>query len=157
MALVLVAPGGFTAHNVITRTFCRLQGGRLALSPRRFAGLYLKIRTPFTEAMLARAAGEQATPARRALGRLLWQSFGRPENDLRQLARRITAPTLLLFGAKDPAIPAARDGREARRALPHARFAILPCGHAPFAEIPAAFLAEVEPFLAACNTGQGQS
>lgn len=149
LGLVLVAPGGFTPHNLVTRSFCKLQGSRFALSPYRFASLYLRLRTPTSEAMLARAAGEQATPQRLAMSRALWRSFGKPENDLRGLAPRIKAPTLLLFGQKDLAIPANKDGKVAQQCIPHALFQSLPCGHVPFAEVPALFLHETLPFLSA--------
>lgn len=149
-ALVLVAPGGFTPHNAATRSFCRLMGSRFALSPRRWAGLYLRKRTPSTFAMLARAAGEQAEPRRLQLNRALWRSFGTPDNDLRAIAGRITAPALLLFGRQDPAIPANKDGRVAAQCLPQARVVNVDCGHAAFAELPDHFLAEVLPFLDAC-------
>lgn len=149
--LVLVAPGGFTAHTVITRAFCRLQGSRLSLSPRVFASLYLKHRTPTAEAMLQRAATLQSTPERIALNRALWRSFARPENDLRQTSQDISVPTLLLFGTHDPAIPASKDGMVASRCIPSAQFVAMPCGHAPFAEVPEQFLAKVQPFLARCD------
>jgi len=147
-ALVLVAPGGFTPHTWFTRAFCRLQGSRFSLSPRRLAGFYLKQRTTTTAAMLQRAAGEQASPACVALNRALWRGFPLPVNDLRPAAQRIKAPTMLMFGAHDPVIPANKDGREAYRCLPGAQLVILPTGHAPFAELPEQFLAWVEPFLA---------
>lgn len=153
--LVLVAPGGFTPHNFVTRSFCKFQGSQLSLSPRRFAGVYLKHRTPTTQAMLRRAATTQATPERIALNRAMWRSFGRPENDLRQIAQNIKAPTLLLFGSKDPAVPANKDGKVAAQCIPSARFVALSCGHASFAEVPELFLAEVQPFLAASNAQQG--
>lgn len=149
--LVLVAPGGFTPHNLLTRAFCRFQGSRLSLSPRRFAGLYLKRRTPVVEAMLQRAGGLQSEPARIALNRAMWRSFAQPENDLREASRGIGVPALLLFGQEDPAIPARRDGRVAAQCMPSARSVVLPCGHASFAEVPELFLAEVQPFLAACG------
>jgi hypothetical protein len=38
-ALVLVAPGGFTPHGIVTSAFCRVQGSRFSLSPRLFAAL----------------------------------------------------------------------------------------------------------------------
>lgn len=147
-ALVLVSPGGFTPHNALTRGFCRLQASRLSLPPRWFASLYLRRRTPATRAMLQRARHAQSSAERIALNRATWRSFGRPESDLRTLARGIVAPTLLLFGKQDPAIPAAKDGKVAARAMPSAKMVSLPCGHAPFAEVPQLFLAEVEPFLA---------
>lgn len=148
-ALVLVAPGGFTPHNAVTRAFCRLMGSRWALPPRLWASLYLRRRTPTTAAMLARAAGSQSEPQRRALNRALWRSFGSDANDLRPLAPAIRAPVLLVFGARDPAIPAHRDGRVAAACLPQAQQLVLPCGHAAFAELPEDFLRAVLPFLRA--------
>jgi len=145
--LVLVAPGGFTRHNMATRLFCRLQGSQYSLSPRLFAGLYLRRRTEYVKVMLERAAGPQSEFERRALNRALWRDFARPENDLREVAKAIRAPVLLVFGQFDPAIPAKRDGLVARSVLPNARFVSLPCGHAPFAEIPSQFLALVEEFM----------
>lgn len=150
--LVLVSPGGFTPHNFVTRLFCRLQGSRFALSPRRWAGFYLKRRTPVTKAMLERASTVQATQPRLALNRALWRSFAGPEHDLRQSASAIRAPALLLFGKQDPAIPAGKDGKVAAKCISSAQFVALPCGHVSFAEVPELFLAEVQPFLAKCST-----
>lgn len=148
--LVLVSPGGFTAHNMVTRTFCRLMGSRFALPPRRWAQLYLHRRTPATMVMLQRAAGLQSAPAALALNRAVWRSFADPAHDLREAAKRIRAPTLLIFGRRDPAISARSDGRIAARAIAHAQSVVMDCGHAPFAEIPDAFLAETLPFLDRC-------
>ena len=146
--LVLVSPGGFTPHNAATRLFCRLQGGRLSIPPRLFARLYLKHRTPTVRSMLERAATLQATPDRLALNRAMLRSFARPETDLRPLAARIFAPASLFFGRHDPVIPAHRDGEVATRCMPFAQHTVLPCGHAPFAELPDVFLASVQRFLA---------
>ena len=60
-ALVLVSPGGFTAHNLMTRAFCRLQGSRFALPPRWWASLYLRRRTRTTGDMMQRAATVQSS------------------------------------------------------------------------------------------------
>lgn len=151
--LVLVAPGGFTPHNVLTRAFCGVQGSRFSLSPHRFASLYLKHRTSTTAAMLQRAKTFQATPARLALNRALWRSFAGPESDLRAAASNLRVPALLLFGRHDPTIPAGRDGQVASRCVPAARFVVLPSGHAPFAEVPELFIGEVQGFLAECGNG----
>lgn len=152
--LVLVAPGGFTPHNVITRLFCRWQGSPLALSPYRFARLYLKRDTPLTREMLERARGEQAKAGQIAMNRSLWRSFGSTENDLRTLAANVKAPALLLFGQHDPVIVARKDGPVAQQCLPQARLEVLPCGHASFAEIPDLFLQQVERFLAGLSPKQ---
>ena len=148
--LVLVSPGGFTPHNFITRAFCKFQGSRFAFSPRFFAERYLKHRTATVNAMLERAATSQATAARIAINRAVWRSFTEPEHDLRQSASSIKAPTLLLFGKHDPVIPAKKDGAVAARSIPGAQLIVMSSGHAPFAEVPEAFLAEVLPFLARC-------
>lgn len=147
--LVLVSPGGFTAHNALSRIFCRLQSGPLSLRPDRFARLYLRRHTSVTREMLARARGEQATAAARSVNRAIWRSFIHPEHDLRGRAGTIAQPTLLIFGRFDPVIPARKDGREASRAMPHARFQVMETGHAPFAESPEEFLRVVTPFLRA--------
>lgn len=152
--LVLVSPGGFTPHNFITRAFCKFQGSRFAFSPRLFAGRYLKRRTPTVKAMLERAATSQATAARIAVNRAVWRSFIEPEHDLRQSASSIKAPTLLLFGKHDPVIPAKKDGTVAAQSIRGAQLVVMSSGHAPFAEIPEAFLAEVLPFLARCVSAQ---
>jgi pimeloyl-ACP methyl ester carboxylesterase len=154
--LVLASPGGFTPHNFITRLFCKFQGSRFALSPHRWASFYLKRRTPVTKAMLERASTVQATKPRLALSRALWRSFAGSEHDLRQSASAIKAPTLLLFGKQDPAIPASKDGKVAAQCIPSARFVALPCGHVSFAEDPELFLAEVQPFLARFSDRPGR-
>ena len=150
-ALVLVAPGGFTPPNFITRNFCALQGSRFALSPYLFASLYLKIRTVTTQAMLMRAATIQATPASMQINRAVWRNFASPDNDLRSIAQRIKVPTLLLFGKHDPVISASRDGLLASSIIPNAKFVALPCGHASFAEVTELFLENVQPFLTKIN------
>jgi pimeloyl-ACP methyl ester carboxylesterase len=152
--LVLVSPGGFTPHNLLTRAFCRLQSSRLALSPRFFAGRYLKRRTPAVDDMLARAATTQASAASTALNRAVWRSFVEPQHDLRRAAGAINVPTLLLFGKYDPVIPAKKDGVVAARSIPGAQCVVMKSGHAPFAEVPDAFMAEVLPFLARCISAQ---
>jgi len=149
--LVLVSPGGFTTPSWITRGFCKLQGSAWSLSPYRFASFYLKKRSKAVQAMLERARGEQSLPAMLALNRSIWRSFARPENDLRESAKEIVARTLLVFGDRDPVISAHTDGSNAARAIGTSRTVTMPCGHAPFAELPEQFLDEVLPFIAECG------
>lgn len=152
--LILVAPGGFTSPNFISRSFCTLQGSRFSLSPYRFASLYLRRRTAATQAMLKRASTTQFAAPQLMLNRAIWRDFATSDNDLRLIARGIKAPTLLLFGKRDPVIPANKDGKVAAAIIPNAKLVALPCGHAPFAEIPEIFLAEVEAFLAVNTCGK---
>jgi pimeloyl-ACP methyl ester carboxylesterase len=61
--------------------------------------------------------------------------------------KRITTPTLLLWGEKDAMIPYGNSA-DYLRALPHARLVSLPgLGHVPFEESPAESLAPVIEFL----------
>jgi len=154
--LVLVDTGGFTAPSWLTRSFCRLKGTE-ALTRRfgpRFTRHYLKIRTRFSDAMIARADDEVLTPARVAVDAAIWRSFARPEHDLRVRVAGLSTPTLLVWGKRDPVLAPEREGRDARRRLPHARWVELDTGHAVFAEDPEGFLAAVEPFLAEVARGR---
>ncbi|MCP5326456.1 MAG: alpha/beta hydrolase [Oceanospirillaceae bacterium] len=145
--LILISPGGFTAHNFFTRLFCRWQASRFALPPSWFARIYLRKKTSVTKAMWQRAAGSQSTAATRILNRRIWRSFSQPASDVRALARNLRQPVLLIFGAFDPVIPAWRDGRQARACIADADLHTLPCGHAAFAEVPVLFLESVFAFL----------
>ena len=61
---------------------------------------------------------------------------------------RLTIPTLVVWGAEDPLLPA-DSGRRFAEAIPNGRFLAIPeCGHTPMEETPEAFVAAVEPFLA---------
>lgn len=60
---------------------------------------------------------------------------------------RSVIPTLILWGAKDAAIPL-RFGKSTHRAIPASRLEVLPTGHLPFSSQPQRFLDVVEPFLA---------
>ena len=147
-ALVLVDSGGFTAHNPVSRLFCRVKGTELVsrLVAERFPRVYLRRRTPTVLAMLARSRAHKRNPVGLAIDAAIWRSFIAPEHDLRARAADIRVPTLLVWGRHDPVLPL-RDAEAARRALPRAGFLVLDTGHVPFAEDPDGFLATVLPFL----------
>ncbi|MCE2679056.1 MAG: alpha/beta hydrolase [Burkholderiales bacterium] len=149
VSLILVSPGGFTAHNPMTRFFCKLQSQRWfkKLQGDVLTRLYLKHKTPATRAMLARAGGEQSRPDCLQVNCAVWASFLDERHDLREQAKAIACPVLLVSGKSDPVIPARSDGKNAAAAMPHAQWHVLPCGHAPFAEIPDQFAAILLPFL----------
>jgi len=63
--------------------------------------------------------------------------------------RHIQAPTLIIFGRQDGVVPPA-EGRLAADHIPNARLVLLHhCGHYPMYEQPAAYLRNVQEFLAA--------
>lgn len=60
---------------------------------------------------------------------------------------RITAPTLVVFGAEDQVVPV-EDGHLAQAKIPGSRLHLIEaCGHFPMYEKPEAYLAAVRPFL----------
>ena len=151
LALVLVSPAGFTVHTWWTRLFCRLKGkeGVTRWLNGVLAFLYLRVKTVVSLAMRARAKTEQRSPEAIAVNAALWRSFLQPEFDLREAARFIEAKTMVISGRKDPLIPV-REGERAASLIPASNFIVLPCGHAPFAEVPELFLSVTQPFLERC-------
>lgn len=153
-ALVLVDPGGFTPRWLGTLLACRaIANHRLAAAMMRvLPRLYLRRSTPAVQAIRAHAVALSHEPQRVRAFSAIWRSFTDRDHQARDAAARVTAPTLLVWGRRDPVLPWAIDGRRARRALPHAHVVTLPCGHQAFAELPDEFLAAAEPFLLATTT-----
>jgi pimeloyl-ACP methyl ester carboxylesterase len=148
--LVLVDSGGFAGHPLKDRAFCALMSRPRflrAVYP-RFANFYMR---PQSDAdRRARSVGTATTrqePGLRAVSEL-WRSFASPEHDLRAEAPSIAAPTLLLWGRRDPVIPL-EVGRQAEAMIPDARLAIFDTGHAPQVSDPDGFAAELVPFAEA--------
>lgn len=149
-ALVLVDPGGFTMRWPGTIWACRAIGSR-RLAPammRALPRLYLRRDSETVRSIRASAVAMSHEHERVAAFASIWRSFAEPSHDARNAAARVTAPTLVVWGRRDPVLPWWTDGRRARRALPKAEVATLPCGHQAFAELPDEFLGAVEPFLA---------
>lgn len=90
VGLVLVAPAGFTPHDAVLRSACRLMGSertaRYAVGP--LAAAYLRRRTPTSRAVLARARAAPSDPRRLAVHCALRRSFAAP----RRPRRRRPAP-----------------------------------------------------------------
>lgn len=148
-ALILVDSGGFTSHTLAIRMFCKIKGNEFITRQfaTSFAKFYLKRRTPLVDKIIARIDEERAIPSRTAVDAAVWRSFQHPEHDLRPLASKIVAPTLLVYGRHDPVIRLDHDGRNARACLPDAQMVVLETGHEPFAEDSEAFLQAIAPFL----------
>jgi pimeloyl-ACP methyl ester carboxylesterase len=147
-ALVLVDSGGFAANTVAAATFCSAMGrpGFLRRFYPRFAAQYMRADTPAARRVCAAAVATARRPGSTEVLSGLWRSFATPGHDLRADAGRISAPTLVVWGRRDPVIRA-RTGRRAAAMISGARFVALDTGHVPFVSRPAEFLAEVMPFL----------
>lgn len=146
--LVLVDTGGFLGSPV-TNAYCRLLGVPAVLRRvlPRFVRSYMQAASTDDHIVLQRVSRRAATPDGVALAAALWRSFADPAANLRSQAHRISAPTLIVWGAKDTAIPI-RFGRSAHTAIAGSRLEVLSTGHLPFSSQPDRFLRLVEPFLA---------
>jgi pimeloyl-ACP methyl ester carboxylesterase len=149
--LLLVNSGGFTAHNPISRTFCKLLG--LPSVGGRAAGWLARAtvhaRTEAASGIVSRARQIASDRAQAEAYACVWRSFSDPAHDLRERARSVRAPVRLLWGKRDFVIPSWADGKNAARTLPDASFRLVDCGHAAHAELPEVFVEEVEALDAA--------
>jgi pimeloyl-ACP methyl ester carboxylesterase len=146
--LVLVNTGGFVPSGPFTKAFCRLMGTE-AVARRvmpRFISAYMKPQTPSDERIVTRATSRARTDDGVRTAAALWRSFGTPEYDLRGSAQRIAAPTLIVWGDRDPTL-SVRVGRATQRAIPRSHLHVLHTGHVVFSSDPTGFLGLVEPFL----------
>lgn len=146
--LVLIDTGGFTAHNAVSRAFCRFKGSERVtrMMDTMFAKFYLKRRNAHVEAIIAQTDAYRRNPQTVAVNAALWRSFIHPEHDLRGQAKHILAPTLIVWGRHDPVLTL-KDGLAAHALIPHSRLEVMDTGHMPFAEDPQGFLSVITPFI----------
>jgi pimeloyl-ACP methyl ester carboxylesterase len=155
--LVIVDGGGFVARTLQVRVLCALMGRPWflrAIYPAFSAG-YMRSRTEADRR--ARALSIATTRRKDGLGAVaeLWRSFASPEHDLRDAAPAIGAPTLLVWGRKDPVIRLSV-GRRIERLIPGARLATLDTGHVPHTSDPDGFARELLAFMASLPAEEGQ-
>jgi len=146
--LILVNTGGFVRWNPLSRTSCRVMGTPTVF--RRAAPLfvrgYMKANTDSDRQIIERATAAAKTQQGIRIGTGLWRSFATPEHDLRSRAAELSAPTLIVWGKKDIAIPLSA-GRATHDSIRGSRLEILDTGHVAFSSDPDGFLAVAEPFL----------
>ncbi|MGD1057781.1 MAG: alpha/beta hydrolase [Solirubrobacteraceae bacterium] len=145
--LVIVDGGGFAGRSPFVRTFCALMGRPRflrAVYP-AFSALYMRARTEADRR--ARDVGVATTRKDPGLGAVceLWRSFASPEHDLRRQASSIRAPTLVVWGKRDPVIPL-RIGRRIVSLIPGAELSVFDSGHVPHTTDPQRFAAELSSF-----------
>jgi pimeloyl-ACP methyl ester carboxylesterase len=142
--LMIIDGGGFEGSRLSGRVFCALMSrpwfvrGIYPL----FSRAYLR---PCTAAdHRARAAAiaiTRTTPGVTAVTEI-WRSFNLPAHDLRGQAGDITAPTVLIWGRRDPVLPL-RAAETARGLIPGSRLVVVDSGHLPHTTSPAAVAAEL--------------
>ena len=155
--LVLLDSGGFAGRPLKDRAFCALMSHPRFLRTVYpwFASFYMRPQSVADHRV--RNVGVATTRREPGLGAVsdLWRSFASPEHDLRAGAPKIAAPTLLVWGRRDPVIPL-KIARRAQEMIPGARLAILDTGHAPQVSDPEGFAALLIPFAdAAFNSLDG--
>jgi len=146
--LVLVNTGGFVPWNPLSRMSCRMLGTPAvfrAAAPLLVRG-YMKATTDSDRAIVERAVAAAKTADGIRTATALWRSFATPGHDLRGRAAELSAPTLIVWGKKDIAIPLSA-GRATQKAIRGSRLEILDTGHVAFSSDPQGFLAAAEPFL----------
>jgi pimeloyl-ACP methyl ester carboxylesterase len=145
--LALIDSGGFLGRGPQVRAFCALMRRRRflrAIYP-AFSARYMRARTAADRR--ARDTGVATTrhdPGLSAVSEL-WRSFASPEHDLRRQTAEITAPTLLIWGLRDPVIPY-RVGVRLEREIPGARLVGFDSGHVPHTTDPDGVAAELVSF-----------
>lgn len=145
VALVLCDPGGLVPVNALVRGVAGLfvrfyaageQGA--GWFEQAFAVLYRRVLLPVPAAAEQREriirAGREYAP----LLRQAWESFRRPEADLRAIARALNVPMLLAWSRQDRVIPLWLC-RPAIRALQQASLTTFRGGHTAFLEDPEHF------------------
>ena len=145
--LVLVAPTGLWMDETPVLDFFSLTADQMNhatwhdVDLARSRGL---IETPADEEA-ARAAGFERTRSLAAAGKFLWPI---PDKGLKKRIHRISAPTLLVWGAHDSIIPAAY-GPLFQKSIAGSRLVVLEgSGHMPMLEQPEDFTKTVLDFLA---------
>jgi pimeloyl-ACP methyl ester carboxylesterase len=145
--LVLVDTGGFLGRPPHIRAFCALIGRPRflrAIYP-TFSKRYMRPRTAADARARDTAIATTRTDAGLRAVSELWRSFVSPEHDLRAGASSIAAPTLLVWGRKDPVIPL-RVGRRLTKKIAGSRLVVLDSGHVPHTTEPERFAAELTRF-----------
>jgi len=145
--LVIIDGGGFVGRPPQVRAFCALMSRPWFL--RRvypaFSSWYMRSVTDADRrARDTGVATTRADPGLRAVAEL-WGSFASPDHDLRAAASAITAPTLVIWGRRDPVIPV-KAGRRIAATIPGATIAELDTGHVPHTTDPKAVADLLVPF-----------
>jgi pimeloyl-ACP methyl ester carboxylesterase len=146
--LVIVDGGGFQASTPVVRAFCALMSEPRFLRTiyPAFSAAYMRSRTGADRrARKLSVATTRREDGGRAVAEL-WGSFVSPEHDLRTGAPSIAAPTLIVWGRKDPVIPLST-ARRIEALIPGSRLAVLDTGHVPHTGDPDGFARELLGFV----------
>lgn len=145
--LVLIDTGGFVGLGLQVRVFCALMARPAflrAIYP-VFSRWYMRARTDADRRARERAIATTRSDAGLSTIASVWGSFATPEYDLRDCARDIEVPTLLVWGRRDPVITM-RNGRWLERTIPDSELRVFEAGHVPHTTDPAGVAAAIAEF-----------
>jgi pimeloyl-ACP methyl ester carboxylesterase len=148
--LMLIDSGGFEGLQIAGRIFCALMSRAwfVRMIYPGFSKWYMRPRTEADRRARASAIGTTRTPGGRKAVTEMWHSFNLPDHDLRAQAGQITAPTIVIWGRKDPVLPV-RVAETAHDLIKGSKLAMIDSGHSPHTTDPAAVAAELIPLLEA--------
>jgi pimeloyl-ACP methyl ester carboxylesterase len=156
--LAIVSGGGFAGRPPQQRAFCSAMArpGFLRRAYPRFSSFYMRSRTAADRRAREIALATVGTEPGAAVVSGLWRSFASPEHDLREDAAGIAAPTLLIWGRRDPVIPL-RIGKRAAALIAGSSLVVLDTGHVPQTSDPEGFAAALTPFAEAAFAATPQN
>ena len=142
--LMVIDGGGFEGSQLSGRVFCSLMS-RPAFVRRiypLFSKAYMRPTTEADNRARASAIAITRTPTGVKVVSEMWHSFNLPEHDLRAQASQISAPTVLVWGRRDPVLPI-RAGETANELIPGSKLVVVDSGHLPHTTKPAAVAEEL--------------
>ncbi|KAJ5605961.1 hypothetical protein N7510_008742 [Penicillium lagena] len=146
--LVLVNNGGFVNWPLFARVFARLLGipffARLLMP--FLVPKYMLPQTPEDKEISRRAQERARTQSGATVAAAIWRSFTDPGHDLRSRGSQIKAPTLIVWGSRDPLYrPDVK--QTVQEYIPGSRLEVFNTGHVVFSSKPDEFMRVVEPFF----------
>lgn len=147
-ALILVNTGDFTAWNPFTRFFCYILGflAVACLVLPHLISRYMKPQTPNDTAVCDKAVARAKSRNGASVAAAFWRSFLDERHDLRDRAKDIKAPTLVVWGVDDVVFPV-DTAYSVQRSITGSRVELVGAGHVVFSSRPDEFVHIVKGFL----------
>jgi pimeloyl-ACP methyl ester carboxylesterase len=152
--LMLIDGGGFEASRLPGRMFCALMSRPwfVRVIYPGFSPWYMRSRTNADHRARANAIATTRTAAGLKAVAEMWHSFLRPEHDLRGRAGQLTAPTVVVWGRRDPVLPL-KAAETAHDLISGSKLVVIDSGHSPHTSDPESVAAQLVPLLDAAFPG----
>ncbi len=157
-ALMIIDSSGFERPRLAGRAFCSLMSSHrfVRVIYPLFSKACMRAKTDADRRARASAIAMTRTPpGARALS-AMWRSFKLPAHDLRSQASLITAPTVLVWGRRDPVVTL-KCGQAANELIAGSSLVIANSGHAPQTTDPTPLAAELIPLAESAFASTGPS